>query len=393
MPRMALGKRQVVDLAAEVGLHLLEPVFLQTLASLLTPGTARTIILTPTAPLPATSYLYPGALVVVGWHETDAEVATVIEVTGDDTFTADLANAHAAGESVFGATFPTQEPTDPVFTQSEIISYITQAQNEFLTKVPLIFQIFTNQEVLIGESYQTLPGTAIELERVAVQSNPASTSFPITTITRMASNVTALLSLPCLPDQWTPQLPIQVYDVADSTFNSASNSTFLLDTVSADGLTLTWPQTASNAASTGGYVSRPVLTRLYESSQEQIALNQPWGLPGAVPTAWWEDRAGTYGWGLSPIPQSNNWMDLLASIRGGETLGLLDNLIIPDVFAYAVKWRALAYCWSKAGIQRSPTLERFAKGKFDFYCMLADRFLRNLVQKVGATGAAMGGNF
>ena len=140
-------------------------------------------------------------------------------------------------------------------------------------------------------------------------------------------------------------------------------------------------------------MSRPVLTRLYESSQEQIALNQPWGLPGAVPTAWWEDRAGTYGWGLSPIPQSNNWMDLLASIRGSETLGLLDNLIIPDVFAYAVKWRALAYCWSKAGIQRSPTLERFAKGKFDFYCMLADRFLRNLVQKVGATGAAMGGNF
>jgi len=56
---------------------------------------------------------------------------------------------------------------------------------------------------------------------------------------------------------------------------------------------------------------------------------------------------------------------------------------------YAIKWRALAYCWSKDGVQRSPSMERFAKGKFDFYCLLADRFLRNLMEKT----AAAGGNF
>ena len=392
-PDMALGQRTVADLMCEIGLALLEPFVLQTLASPLGPGSALTITLNPAFPLPATSYLYPGALVVVGWHAVDAEVVEVLAVTGDDTFTADLASAHLISESVFGTTFPTQQPTDPIFTQSEIIGYIAQAQNEFLTKVPLIFELFPNLEVLVGQTYQTLPLTAIELERVAVQSNPASTLFPVSSITRTASNVTALLSFSSLADQWTAQLPVQVLNVADPTFNSASNSTFLLETVSADGLTLTWPQTASNAASSGGVVSRPVLTRLYESSQEQIALNQPWGLPGPVPTNWWEDRAGTYGWGVSPVPQSNNYVELLASTRASESLGLLDRFAVPDCFVYAIKWRVLAYTWSKDGCQRSPSLERFAKGKYDFYCLLADRFLRAVVTKVGQLGAAMGGNF
>lgn len=393
---MSLGQRQVADLSCEIGLHLLEPFVDQTLASIIGPGAGLAITLNPASPLPATSFLYPGALVVVGWHAADAEVVSVQTVTGDNTFTGTLANVHAANETVFGATFPTQQPTDPIFTQSEIISYIAQAQNEFLTKVPLIFQLFSGasgQQVLIGQPYQTLPATTIELERVAVQSNPASTSFAISTIVRAGGTVTAVLSSTSAADKWTPALPIQVFNVVDNSYNSAANSTFLLATVSADGKTLTWLQAGANSSSTGGAVSRPILTRLYESSQEQIALNQPWGLPGAVPTAWWEDRAGTYGWGVSPTPQTNNWMELLASVRAPETLGLLDGFMVPDCFTYAIKWRALAYCWSKNGVQRSPTLERFAKGKFDFYCLLADRFLRNQINKVGQAGAAAGGNF
>ena len=84
-------------------------------------------------------------------------------------------------------------------------------------------------------------------------------------------------------------------------------------------------------------------------------------------------------------------MELLTSVRASENLTLLSSFLVPDCFVYAIKWRALAYCWSKDGVQRSPTMARFAKGKFDFYCLLADRFLRAVVEKVGGGGG--GGNF
>lgn len=396
---MALGQRQVVDLLCEIGNHLIEPFFLQTLSlPLVGPGLAVTITLNPSSPLPATQYLYPGALVVIGWHSStnNAEVVSVIAVTGDNTFTANLQNTHAGGESVFSATFATQQPTDPVFTQSEIISYIAQAQNEFLTKVPLIFDFLPFQLLIIGQSYQALPtNTVIELERVAIESTPPSTTFQIASINRAGGIVTAILSSPSSADQWTPLLEILVLNVPDNSFNSQNNLPFLLETVSPDGLTLTWLQSTVDGVSAGGQVSRPIWTRLYESSQEQITLNSPWqsGLPGpTIPSAWFEDRQGIYGYGVYPQPPSNFWVELLASVRGSETLDLLDNLLVPDIFAYAIIWRTLSFCWAKAGIQRSPTMERFAKGKYDFYCMLADRFLRNQ-NKSGQASALMGGMF
>lgn len=443
----------------EIGNHLLEPFFNQTLASDLTPGTGATITLTSASPLPATSFLYPGALVVVGWQATDAEVVEVVAVTGDGTFTGDLTNAHTTGETVFGATFPTQQPTDPVFTQAEIISYIAQAQNEFLTKVPLIFQLFPNIEILAGQTYQTLPETAIELERVAVQAG--LNAYPIVSISRDSGTVTATVTLSSTDPQWiawnvvqqaalaaaklalttalaaaqaaqtagnytaaetysnaangyaaaaataasalasqtppnfTPGLGVLVMDVSDSTFNSASNTAFTLATVDTTGTILTWAQTASNSASSGGAVAIPILTRLYESSQEQLSLNQPqWSVQqGNPPTQFFEDRSGIYGWGVAPPPAGNYWVELLTSVRGSETLGLLDGFMVPDAFVYAIKWRVLAYCFGKNGVQRSPSLERFCKGKFDFYCLLADRFLRDIIEKTGQAGVSAGGNF
>lgn len=393
---MPLGKRQVVDLAAEVSFHLIEPVFLQSLSSSLAAGVAVNILLTPASPQPATTFLYPGALVVVGWHVTTAEVVSVIAITGPSSFTANLTNNHNIGEQVFGATFPTQVPTDPIFTQPEILGYIAQAQNEFLTKVPLIFQFLPFQELIIGQAYQTLPSNlVIELERVSVESLPASSTFQLASISRLADVVTATLTTSSLADQWTPGLEIYVFDVADPSYNSTGNLPELAS-VSPDGLTITWNQTGPDSSSTGGIVVRPTYTRLYESAQEQIDLNLPWqsGLPGpTIPVAWFEDRTGTYGWGVAPPPPSNFYVELLASVRGNEALGMLDYFMVPDIFVYAIKWRVLAYAWSKDGIQRSPTLERFAKGKFDFYCMLADRFLRNVMEKTGKAGAMMGGMF
>lgn len=382
---MPLGQRQVVDLAAELSLHLVEPVFNQVLASPIGPGSGLTITLEPDSPLPATYYLYPGALIVVGWHADDAEVVEVIAVTGDNTFTGNLVNAHAAGESVFGATFPTQEPTDPVFTQAEIQGYIAQAQNEFLTKVPLIFEFFPNQLALLGQSFQTVPDKAIEMERVALTN--AAVSFPIETIERSGGTVTAVLPTSANADKWTPGLPVVVMGVGNNSFNSVSNSTFDLATVSPDGLTLTWPQSATDASSTGGIVSRQIWTRLYESSQSQIAMQNPfWFSDQGTPKKFFEDRTGIYGWGLAPVPDAGYYVELLTSIRGSEALGLLDSLEVPDIFAYLIKWKALEFCWTKNGIQRSPSMAKWASARFDFGVMLAQRFLRNVVEQTAKSG-------
>lgn len=392
---MSLGQRQVVDVLAEISYHMIEPVFNQTLATPASPGSPVTITLVATAPpfpLPATTSLYPGARIVVGWHTPTAEEVTVIAVLSATTFTCNLVNSHAAGATVFGATFPTQQPTDPVFTQAEVIDYLAQAQNSFLTKVPLIFQLLPYQEVTIGLPFQTLPSTVIELERVAVESLPATSTFNISTITRSAGVVTAVLSSPVLFDQWTPGLPVLVQAVTNSSFNSVSNQPFTLATVSADGLTLTWPQSGANATSSGGAVSRPVWTRLYESSQEQLAMANPqwyYQAGSTPPTNWFEDRAGVYGWGVAPPPQGNFWMELLASVRGNKMLGMLDKFLIPDCLLQYPKYLVLSWMWEKAGVQRSPTMARFCQSRFDFGVMLADRYLRNIVEKLGQARGGM----
>jgi hypothetical protein len=322
----------------------------------------------------------------VGWRAVDAEVVAVTGVTGPNTFTGVLVNAHGSGETVFGATFPTQEATDQIFTQAEIQGYISQAQNEFLTKVPLIFELFPNQVVNNGQVYQTLPDTAIELERVSLQSTP--TQFNIATISRTGNVVTAVLSSPVpvqpAAGQWTQGLGILVLGVSDNSYNSVNNATFTLVVVSADGLTLMWQQTGFDSASVGGAVMLPVLTRLYESSQNQLAMQNPnWQANMGTPTNFFEDRSGVYGWGVAPVPSTNFYVELLTSIRGPVFMNQLDSFLLPDVAIPYVKYQALAYAWSKDGVQRSPTMSRYAQSRFDFGVMLFDRFLRNVVEKTG----------
>lgn len=389
-----LGQRFVADLMAELSIRLLDRIANTALTSAINPGTAVTV------PVLTTDALYPGAQVVLGWQASSAEVVTVLTVPSPTAFTADVAAAHASGETVFGGTFPTQQTTDPIYTQSEILGYLAQAQNEFLTRVPLLFQ--TQQQFLaIGQTYQTLPATTIELERVAVQSLPTTTQFTISTISRTSDTVTAVTTASTAADSWTPNLPVFVQSVSDSSFNSpysaAANAPFILATVSADGKTLTWPQSASDATSAGGTITRPVWTRLYEASQESLSLNYPWwpsqAQLGQPPRMWAEDRAGVYGWVVMPPPAGSYWLELLTSYRASETLGLLDNLLVPDIFAPYILYKALEYCFSKDGVRRSPTMARYCRGRFEFGVLLADRFMRNAIDKTGATGRAAGGSF
>src|SRR5579863_4683116 len=130
------GQRRVVDLLCEVSLHLIENIFQGTITSLgpagygsdgyggdgYGAGVGFSITVATTVPIVFT--LYPGALVVIGYLLPNEELVEVLDVDPTtNSFTCNLVNTHAPGEPVLGATFPTQQTTDPLYTQAEMLGY------------------------------------------------------------------------------------------------------------------------------------------------------------------------------------------------------------------------------------------------------------------------------
>lgn len=327
---------------------------------------------------------YVGAQVVVGWQTTTAEVATVyfVDYIAQTVFLAALANAHAIGVRILAPTFPTQAPSDPLWTQVEMLEYLARAQNEFLLKCPCIYEFFADLPVLAGAPYQATPVTAIEIERVALQSG--SIDLSIASITRTAGVVTALLTS---PSTFTAGLPVWVDGVIDSTFNSPStmqaDQFILTGPAGSGGLTLTWSQTGPNASSSAGTVSQLLYPRLYETTQDQISLRDSqwfYNQDSPEPTAWYEDRTGKYNWGLAPVPRGNYFVELLASVRDSATLGLLDRFLLPDICVPYIKYRALATALEKDGEARSPSYARYCNMRFELGLIAVDRYLRGFVE-------------
>jgi hypothetical protein len=383
-PTFSNGFRRAADVLMEVSYHLVEPVVYTTI-------TLPTIIAGQLqVTLPTLTGLYAGALVVLGWGSSTAEVLTVVSTSPSPANPgpgAALLSApsftHVTGETLLAPTFPTQQPTDPLFTQSEMLGYLARAQNNFLNKTPLVFAL-SQQALAYGQQYQATPPTAVEIERVA-SINGLTQTASLATVTRAAGVVTAILTAPAPSPAFTPGLAIQVQGVTDPTYNTATATVTIL-TTSADNLTLTWAQAGSDSTSTGGQCGPPYLTRMYETSQEQLTMRDPsWQAnPSSLPpTSWYEDRTGVYQWGVAPVPRGNYFAEILTSQRDSETLALTDGFLLPDIFIPYVKYGVLAAAWSKDGEQRSPTLARFCQSRFDFGVMLAERFLRNVVTKTG----------
>src|SRR5271155_107659 len=110
--------------------------------------------------------IYAGALLVCG-AGSDIEVISVISVTAS-TFTADFANAHPATDPLVGATFPSgQNDSIPLWSISEMLSYLTEAQNSFLLAVQPIYTIAT-QALTMGRFIYPQPSDAIRMERVSI---------------------------------------------------------------------------------------------------------------------------------------------------------------------------------------------------------------------------------
>lgn len=365
------GLRDVNSVMMEIAFHLVEPCVITSLmANVAAPGVQ-------TAPVTSTVGMYIGAQVVVS--AANQSNPTILAITAFDpvalTVTGNFLSAYTAGSILLGGTFPTQQPTDPLFTQAEIIGYIARAQNEFLAKLPGVFDFFSNIAITTGQTFYSLPSTAIEAERVAIASNGGAN---IVAIVRAGGLVTALLDA---DSGVAINTTINIAAVADATFDG----TYTTTAVSADGLTIAWQQYdgSPDSTSSGGTLAWQILSRLYEVSQQELTMRDPqwfYDTGNPIPTSWYEDRTGVYGFGVAGVPQSNFTVEMMCSIRDSETLLLTDHFICPDIFIHGVKYLALSFCWDKAGEQASPAMARLARQRVDRILMAADRYLRNFVE-------------
>ena len=373
MANPGIGYRLACDLLMEMSFHLCQPTVATQIVSLAEAGfgsggfgeggfgggTGSSIEVT------STYAMYPGALVVVGWQTGNAEVAEVLTVPDGTHFTATLVNAHSVGETILGPTFPAQWETDPIFTQSEMLGYLSRAQNEFLTAVPAFYEFFS-QNVTIGQIYQSLPSTAITVERIAA----SPVEIGITSLVRNNNIVTLTAESATNLSQYST---LAVVGPNDTSFAGV----FAVSSAPSANV-ITYPQIGGNASTTGGTIQS--MLRLYELTQEELSMrDRSWQSNFVNPLkTWFEDRTGLYGWGLGGKPESNYPVQLLCSIRDTDTLGLLDGFLVPDICLHAVKYLALSYVASKDGVAQQPEMADFYLKRYAQVVMATQRYVSHM---------------
>ncbi len=162
MASVGIGYKIVSDLMVEISLHFIEPLVNTSLTAPVTAGN------NVTASVGSTSAMYVGAMVLIDRGLSTQEVITVLSVLTGTQFTANFAFSHTTGAGLLGATFPTQQPTDPFFTQTEVLSYLARSQNELLGAVPMSFA-FATQTIEYQQPLYPSPATMVEIERISVQ--------------------------------------------------------------------------------------------------------------------------------------------------------------------------------------------------------------------------------
>lgn len=346
----------------EVAFHLAQPAVYDTLVNPITAGAGVT------ATIQSTTYVYPGAqLVIEKPGVSSQEVVTILTVPSATTFTANFVNSHIATAPAWGPTFPTQQGTDPIFTQSEMLQYLSRAQNEFLTAVPCFYQRF-QQSVTIGQIYQNTPATAILIDRIAA----SSILIPITSMVRSSGVVTLTAGGPTNLVQYNT---FSVVGATDSSFDGV----FVVSTptpAAPSANVLTYAQGGSNASTTGGTIQS--MQRLYELTQEELVQqNRNWQVDYVGPLqSWFEDRAGLYKWGVGGLPSSNFPVELLCAVRDTDTLGFLDGFLVPDVCISYVKYLAMSYIYSKDGVMQNPQMAEFCLKRYAQGVMATQRYIQ-----------------
>ena len=342
----------------EISLHLCMPAVYAGLSNPIAAGAGVT------ATVGSTYAMYSGAqLVVEQPGNATQEVVTVLTVPSPTTFTANFANAHAAAAPVWGATFPTQQATDPIFTQAEMLQYLSRAQNEFLTAVPCFYQRFF-QNVSMGQIYQATPPTAILIDRIAA----SALDIGITSMVRAGGVVTLTAGGP------TNLVQYNTFAVVNPTDPSFVGVFAVISAPSPN--VITYRQVGADGSTTGGTIQS--MRRLYELTQEELVQqDRSWQSNYVGPLqSWFEDRAGLYRWGVGGRPSSNFPVELLCAVRDTDALGMLDQFLVPDVAIHGVKYLALSYAWGKDGIAQQPQMAEFALKRYTQVVMATGRYIQ-----------------
>ena len=161
VPTQGVGNLIVNDLLTDVAFSLFQPCVNVTVP---TGG----IAVGPQTVLVWDASLYVDAQIVVGANTANIEVVTVTAVVVGTSFSATFTKTHAAGDSITGATFPVQSVAgDPLFLQSEMLQYLSNAVNDFLLAVPLVYAV--NDSISVGPTaqYASLPADCMMPVRIS----------------------------------------------------------------------------------------------------------------------------------------------------------------------------------------------------------------------------------
>ena len=160
-PTADVGSLIVNDLLTDVSYQLFEPVVNAAVPSPGFAAGARTVLVWDAS-------LYVGAYVIVGVIGGNAEVVLVTATNPGTSFTATFLNAHVAGDPIVGSTFPVQNTAgDPFFEQAEMLGYVSEALNDFLLRVPLVYAVTDSITMPPTMKFTALPADCMLPVRVA----------------------------------------------------------------------------------------------------------------------------------------------------------------------------------------------------------------------------------
>lgn len=307
-PVKGVGSLIANDILTDVSFTLFEPCVNQ-----VTPGGG---ILAGAAVVPVwDDSIYLGCQLLVGVLGGDLEVIVVTAVNPGVSFTATFVNAHPAGEPIIGATFPVQNTAgDPFFTQGEMLTYLSNAVNDFLLRCPLAYQIDDTIEVQPAQPTAALPADCMQPVRIA------------------------------------PFYVVSADGFGDGGFGDGG---FGGD----DVILFAYP--------------------LRETSQSYLdGTNFRWSQEAAaLPYTFYRDKINLQWFGIWPRANNVTPVEIVYKQRQAETMGLADGFLIPDPFTIYVMARVLEFAYSKDGESRAPSTARFWSSRYEAGIKISNMFL------------------
>jgi hypothetical protein len=339
---------------------LIEPVVNTTLGTVV--PSAGSFTVSP----PSMAGIYNGALLICGSGATQ-EVVTVTTVT-TFTFTAVFAYPHAATDPLYGATFPTgQFGGDILFTQAEMLGYLSDALLDFTMKTWPIYNIVQSQ-FLTGVRAYTTPSDAIRIERISRQNTPRITTTLGTAVTGGPNLQTVAPGSMAGIINGT-QLIVGV---------NGSNQEILV----AANVTATTFQAIfllTHAATDPVLDDAPAIYRLWDVSVTNLdQLDPNWQATEGFPRMYYEDELNVGQYGVYPSPAVTFPSNIWYSQRPPVTLALNSSVFVPDPLVYIPYYGMLARIFRKDGELRDPQREQYAQKRYDMGVEIAVRFLEGL---------------